>query len=60
VVRLIAGTEQNIQAHDEYVMLRAQGIAADVVQGLSPLHIQNNSPFPINLDIQDSILRSAS
>ena len=27
VVRLIAGAEQNIQAHEEYVMLRAQGIA---------------------------------
>ena len=60
VVRLIAGAEQNIQAHDEYVMLRAQGIAADVVQGLLPLHTQNDNPFPIRLDIQDSILRSAS
>jgi uroporphyrin-III C-methyltransferase / precorrin-2 dehydrogenase / sirohydrochlorin ferrochelatase len=60
VVRLISGAEQNIQAHDEYVMLRAQGIAADVVQGLSPQPIQNNSPFPINLDIQNAILRSAS
>ena len=60
VVRLIAGAEQNIQAQDEYVMLRAQGIAADVVQGLSPLQFKNDSPFPINLDIQDSILRSAS
>ncbi len=60
VVRLIGGAEQNIQAHDEYVMLRAQGIDADIVQGLSPLHIQNDSPFPIRLDIQDSILRNAS
>lgn len=60
VVRLIAGAEQNIQAQDEYVMLRVQGIAADVVQGLSPLHFQNDSPFPIDLDIQNAILRSAS
>jgi uroporphyrin-III C-methyltransferase / precorrin-2 dehydrogenase / sirohydrochlorin ferrochelatase len=60
VVRLIAGAEQNIQAQDEYVMLRAQGVAADVVQGLSPLHIQNKIAFPINLEIQNAILRSAS
>jgi siroheme synthase len=60
VVRLIGGGEQNIQAHDEYVMLRAQGIAADVVQGLSPLQLQNDSPFPIDIDIQNAILRSAS
>lgn len=60
VVRLIAGAEQNIQAHDEYVMLRAQGVAADVVQGVLPLHIQNNNPFPIDEDIQNSILRNAS
>lgn len=60
VVRLISGAEQNIQAHDEYVMLRAQGVAADVVQGLTPVSIQKDSPFPIRLDIQDSILRSAS
>ena len=60
VVRLISGAEQNFEAQDEYVMLRAQAIAADVVQGLSLLQIQNDSPFPINLDIQDSILRSAS
>lgn len=60
VVRLISGAEQNIEAHDEYVMLRAQGVLADVVPGLSPLHLQNDSPFPIDEAIQDSILRSAS
>ena len=60
VARLISGAEQNIEAQDEYVMLRAQGIAVDVVQGLWPVQNQIDSPFPINLDIQDSILRSAS
>ena len=60
VVRLISGAEQNIEAHDEYVMLRAQGVLADVVPGLSSFHLQNDSPFPIDEAIQDSILRSAS
>ena len=60
VVRLISGAEQNIEAHDMYIMLRAQGVAADVVPGLPPFHIQNDSPFPIDESIQDSILRSAS
>jgi uroporphyrin-III C-methyltransferase / precorrin-2 dehydrogenase / sirohydrochlorin ferrochelatase len=60
VVRLISGAEQNIQAHDEYVMLRAQGVQADIVQGVVAMRFENDSPFPTRLDIQDSILRSAS
>lgn len=60
VVRLISGAEQNIQAHDEYVMLRAQGVKADIVQGIVAMRFENDSPFPTRLDIQDSILRSAS
>lgn len=60
VVRLISGAEQNIQAHDEYVMLRAQGVQADIVPGVVAMRFENDSPFPTRLDIQDSILRSAS
>ena len=60
VVRLNSGAAQNIQSQEEYVMLRAQSIAADVVLGIGALRVENDSPFPINLDIQDSILRSAS
>ena len=60
VTRLISGAEQNIQAQDEYVMMRAQGIAADVVHGIVATRFENDTPFPINLEIQDLIMRSAS
>ena len=60
VTRLISGSEQNIQAQDEFMMLRALGISADVVHGISAIRFEDDSSFPINLDIQDSILRSAS
>ena len=60
VVRLFAGDEQNIEAHDEYIMLRAQGISADIVPGITTQKAQVATPFPINEDYQDQVLRSAS
>lgn len=60
VVRLISGSDQNIQAEAEYVMMRALSIAADIVPGLSTVTTKIEAPFPINQDIQDSILRNAS
>ncbi|MDE2446510.1 MAG: siroheme synthase [Alphaproteobacteria bacterium] len=60
VVRLISGTEQNIQAEAEYVMMRAQSVSASLIPGLGQVHHPVQTPFPTNLDIQDQILRSAS
>lgn len=60
VVRLFSGAEQNIQAHEEYVMLRAQGISANIVPGLLSQNTQDDMPFPVRQDLQDLILRSAA
>ena len=60
IVRLISGHEQNIQAEAEYVMIRTLGVTADIVPGVSTATAKVETPFPINQDIQDSILRSAS
>jgi uroporphyrin-III C-methyltransferase / precorrin-2 dehydrogenase / sirohydrochlorin ferrochelatase len=60
VVRLISGAEQNIQAEAEYVMMRAQSVSATLVPGLEHSHPGPKTPFPVDQDIQDQILRSAS